>query len=307
MFNMKTFAAAVLAAVSMAPAFAAPVTISNSSVLAGVSDYGTLGSNGNTSPGILFDPTGTSSYGINDFLTPGTPWEGFYITAAGGFSQFSNNTTAGGYHGGTTFSTVSPISLTASSATWTGTSLDGSMTVTNTYSLTTLSGRSVIAINTTLTNNSDSALTNLQFLRATDPDPDVNAYGSYYTNNSVISNSQACGTGPSSGQTICVFTTDNTFAHNAGVSGGLSGTDGQWSRVPADYLAGMNDGNGDYAIGLAFDVGTLGGKQSVSLKYGYALGGSLDVTVTPPVPEPEAYGLMLAGLVVVAAIRRRRA
>ncbi|MGE5453124.1 MAG: PEP-CTERM sorting domain-containing protein [Acidobacteriota bacterium] len=291
----------------MAPAFATPVAISNSSVLAGVNDYGTLGSNGNTPPGILFDATATSNYGVNDFLTPGTPWEGFYITANGGVSQYSNNTTAGGYHGGTTFSSTSPISLTGSSATWTGTSFDGSMTVTNTYSLTTVSGRSVIAVNTTVTNNSDSALTGLQFLRAVDPDPDVNAFGSYYTANTIISNSQACGTGPSSGQTICVFTTDDTFTHNAGISGYYSGTDGQWSRIPADYLAGMNDGDGDYAIGLAFNVGTLGGKQSVSLKYGYALGGSLDVTVTPPVPEPEAYGLLLAGLAVVGAIRRRRA
>lgn len=306
MFNMKTLAAAVLAAASMAPAFASPVTISNASVLAGVSDYGTLGSNDNTPPGILYDPTGTSTYGVNDFLTPGTPWEGFYVTAAGGFSQYSNNTTAGGYHGGTSFSTASPISLTATSATWTSTSLDGSMTVTNTYSLNTISGRSVIAIDTKLTNNSNTALTNLQFLRTTDPDPDVNAFGSYYTTNSVISNDQACGTGPQSGQTICVFTTDNTFTHKAGVSGG-SGTDGTWSRVPGDYLAGLNDGNGDYSIGLAFDLGTLGSKQSVSLHYGYALGGSLEVAVTPPVPEPETYGLAFAGLAVVAALRRRRA
>ena len=114
--RLMTVAAMMVAGLYALPALATPVVIQNSSIKAGVSDFGTLGSDGSTSPGILFDPTGTSSYGVNDFLTPGTPWEGFYITAAGGYSEYSNNTTAGGYHGGTTFATASPTSITGSSA-----------------------------------------------------------------------------------------------------------------------------------------------------------------------------------------------
>jgi hypothetical protein len=302
--HFKTFALAAVAAALAAPAFATPTTIQNTSVLAGVSDHGTLGSNGNTSPGILYDSTGSSNYGINDFLTPGTPWEGFYITGAGGFSEYSNNTDASGYHGGTTFASLSPTSLTATSAIWTGTSLDGSMTVSNTYTLTTVGGRSAISISTVLTNNTAGALTDLQFLRSLDPDPDVNAFGSYSTNNSVISNDQACGTGPASGQTICIFT-DSSFEHKAGVSGGGHGTS-LWTTSPADYLGGLNDGNGDYAIGIGFALGSLGAGQSLTVNYGYALGGSLDVAITPSVPEPETYALMTLGLAAMGFVSRRR-
>ena len=43
-----------LAAVS---AFATPLKLENSWIQVGISDYATLGSNGTTAPGILYDPT----------------------------------------------------------------------------------------------------------------------------------------------------------------------------------------------------------------------------------------------------------
>ena len=60
-FNKIALAAACVLA--GAPAFATPASIQNGYVLAGVSDYGTLGSDGATSPGILFDKTGTLTRG----------------------------------------------------------------------------------------------------------------------------------------------------------------------------------------------------------------------------------------------------
>src|SRR5947207_562339 len=60
---------------------AAPLTLTGNFLKVGISDAGTLGSNSATSPGILHDPTGTQNFcpgGIcNDYLTPGTPHEGF--------------------------------------------------------------------------------------------------------------------------------------------------------------------------------------------------------------------------------------
>ena len=50
-----------------------------------------------------------------------------------------------------------------------------------------------------------------------------------------------------------------------------------WSQSPAAYLAGQNAGDGDYAIGLAFDIGDLAAGQSVSLDYSYAAGASISV------------------------------
>ncbi len=280
---------AALGAAGVAPAFATPVSIQNSSVLAGVSDYGTLGSNGNTSPGILFDPTATGNYGVNDFLTPGTPFEGFYLAWAGG-SVASNNT------GNSNFSATSPTLLSPSSATWTGSA--GGWTVTNLYTLSTVGARSEIAIHTTLTNTSGSDITGLQFLRTLDPDPDVNAFGSYSTVNTVPSSNVACGTGSSSGQTICIESTDNDYAHRAGVNA-------DWTTNPATYLAGTNDGDGDNAIGVAFDVGSVANGQTISLDYDYATGATIDV-VTPTIPEPANAALMLASLGIMVSLARRR-
>lgn len=279
---------AVACIVAGASASAAPISIQNGYVLAGVSDYGTLGSNGTTSPGILFDKTGAGKYGVNDFLTPGTPFEGFYVSSSAGFAG-ANNT------GSSSFGAHSPTALTSTSGTWSGSS--GAYGITNTYSLTTANGRSEIAIHTVLTNTSGADITGLEFLRTLDPDPDVNAFGSYFTNNTVVNASTACGSGPKSGQTICIDT-NSTLAHKAGVSK-------PWSTTPSDYLSGLNDGDGDYAIGLAFDIGNLAAGQSVSIDYSYAAGASIDV-VTPSVPEPANLALMVAGLGLMGTVARRR-
>lgn len=278
------------------PASASPVTIQDGYVQAGVNDYGTLGSGSTTPPGILYDETGSSNYGVNDFLTPGDPFEGFYVTGGGaGFACNNDLGCAGGMMS-------SPTSTSATGASWTGTSSDGNLTLTNAYTLTTVSGQSVIAITTTLTNNTGGTLSGLQFLRTLDPDPDVNAFGSYDTTNSVLSNDQACGTGPDTGETICIYSF-STLPHKAGVSA-------DWTTDPSAYLGGLNDGNGDYAIGLAFNLGDLGAGQSFTLDYGYALGASLGTASGgTSVPEPSGlamFGLGVLGLLGLAGLGARR-
>lgn len=291
--KISRIAFALAAAGAFAAAQAAPIVITNPSVKAGVSDYGTLGSNGATSPGILYDPTATGSYGVNDFLTPGTPWEEFYITgtsALGSFSLGSNNT------GSSSFIPTSPTLLTSSSGTWTSTSTDGMLQVTNTYSIVTSGGLSQILMTTTITNLATFDLSDMQFLRATDPDPDVNAFGSYYTDNTLVSADMACGTGISSGQTICIHTTSG-YKHHAGVSA-------PWSSNPADYLGGVDNGDGDYAIGMGFILGGLKAGESLTLAYDYRFGA--DLGTATGVPEPLSLALAGLGLVGVAASRRRR-
>lgn len=286
------FATAAIIAASMA-AKAAPVVIEDGYVKAGVNDLGTLGSGSNNPPGILYDKTGTGAYGINDFLTPGTPFEGFYVKSSTGYWG-ANNT---GY---TTFNTNAPTSGSSKSASWTGTSSDGALTVTNTYTLTTLSGRSVIAVDTSITNNGTFTLSGLEFLRTLDPDPDVNAYGVYETANAILSG-DACGTGQHSGQTICIGT-ESGASHKTGISG-------PWSTNPDVYLAGVNDGAfGDYAIGIAFALGDLAAGGNTAISYYYALGADRGTASggDTGVPEPLTLGLFGAGLFGLWRSRRSK-
>jgi PEP-CTERM putative exosortase interaction domain len=287
------FATAAMIAVSAAEA--APVVIEDGFVKAGVNDLGTLGSGGNNPPGILYDKTGAGSYGINDFLTPGTPFEGFYIKSSTGFWG-ANNT------GDTAFSTGAPHSLSGNTASWTGTSTDGALIVSNTYGLTTLSGRSVIAVTTTITNIGTVNMTGLEFLRTLDPDPDVNAYGVYDTANAILSG-DACGTGQHSGQTICIGT-ETGITHKVGISA-------LWSTDPDVYLAGVNDGAfGDYAIGIAFALGDLAAKGVTTFNYYYALGADSGTASggggNTGVPEPLTLGLFGAGLFGLWRSRRSK-
>src|SRR5262249_14497361 len=139
---LRSASAVLLAAGFATAAEATPAVIQDGFVQAGVSDSGTLGSNSSNPPGILYDKTGTGTYASNDFLTPGSPFEGFYVTgklpSGANYSQSSNNGLPSEYKGGTTFAAASPVSITGSQASWTSTSLDGTLTVTNTYTLTTV-------------------------------------------------------------------------------------------------------------------------------------------------------------------------
>ncbi|EHQ53737.1 hypothetical protein ECTPHS_13803, partial [Ectothiorhodospira sp. PHS-1] len=60
-----------------APASAAPLVMEGDYVRVGIGLNGTLGYGGITPPGLQHDPTGTGNWGIEDYLTPGSPWEWF--------------------------------------------------------------------------------------------------------------------------------------------------------------------------------------------------------------------------------------
>lgn len=292
-FLKVAFTSLLLAGVA---AQAAPVTISDNWVRAGVSDYGTLGSNGSTSPGILFDKTGSSTYGIDDFLTPGQPFEGFYIASEQG-DWWSNNAL------GSTFGSFNPVSINAQEAKVSATSTDGLVTVEHSYKVNRVGTRSEILIHTTLTNNSDAELTGLQFLRTLDPDPDVNTYGVYDTTNTVPSATRACAEGAATGQTVCI---DNHGTSGYTMKAGVSMF---WTEVPADYLGGLNDGDGDHAIGLAFDLGTLAADASIQLDYRYIFSENLSgtgSTTIAPVPTLSPFGLtLLASSLAFFGLRRK--
>ncbi len=287
---------------------ASPVTLVGNFVKTAVNDRGTLGSGGATSPGLLYDKTGTQNFGVNDYLTPGTPWDVFAVKSTQTGIKANNNADPWWQSSNDIAASSGPTDLSSGTtlkATWSGTYANY-FNIQNTYTFGTNDQR--VDVTTTITALTD--LTGLQFARAIDPDPDVNTFGSYYTVNGrgdagagLADTDWVHSVGPSTGLPLGLYTT-SSVTHNTGISSGY------WSNDPAFYLSGQNDGNGDWAIGIGFDIGSLLAGKSISLDYSYVMGGSLDTVDLPPdpsaVPLPAALPLMLSGLGVLGLATRRR-
>ncbi|WP_373819459.1 autotransporter outer membrane beta-barrel domain-containing protein [Glaesserella sp.] len=265
-----------LAALFSSLSFATPVTLTGDYIRTAVSDYGTLGSNGANPPGIQYDKTGTQNFGVDDYLTPGSPHQTFSVKTAETGLQYNNNNNQLLIP-----STSGPTDIssgTVAAATWSGQYSDY-YTVKNTYSV----GKTeeAIRVETVLTALQD--LTEVRFATALDPDPDVNTYNSYYTTNGRGTTKFAAedwvhSLGQQTGLPVGIYST-SSYTHNTGVSSA-------WSLDPDFYLAGNMDGDGDYVIGMGFNIGTLLSGQSVELVYYYLMGEQLDTVVIPPSADP---------------------
>ncbi|MGN7998545.1 autotransporter domain-containing protein [Sphingomonas sp. 22176] len=261
-----------LAAVSLG--LMAPVAAqAQSAILAG--DYikvgingtvGSLGYGGGTTPGILYDGSGTGTFNpAYDYLTPGSPFEGFVLTANGMTTAINNN--AGGTAISGSLASYSGIAYGGSTydqrAVWTGTY--GSLfSITNDYFFNRTSQQ--VGIRTTITALSD--LTNLAFSRALDPDAvaaagDSSATNNYRGNSTVSANDLVYAEALVSKYVIGLYAS-SSYTHNAAVTG--------WTRDTASYLAGTNVGNGDNTIGLGFSLGSLLAGNSAVIDYAYIFG-----------------------------------
>ena len=291
------------------PAFAVPLILTGNYIKVGIGDRGTLGVGGNTSPGLLHDPTGTQNFGINDYITPGTPHESFSLVSSEfGFSTNDNYT---GVSSAFT-SATGPVLLTGAAAmgytnaaTWTGANAFAS--VTNSYFFNPNDER--ILIMTTIT--AISSLTNLAFSRGVDPDPDVNTTGNFNTNNqrgnSLFGVTDFVGAaGASTGLTIALVNLNgDTYAHNTYID-----TSSCCSAVnPNTVLLGsVNNSSADNSINLGYRIGSLAAGASATLTYSYSVGSNISV-VGPPtgaVPEPATWAMMIGGFGLVGAGMRRR-
>ena len=238
----------------------------------GVSDYGTIGSKGNTSPGILYDNTGTRTFNTSyDYLTPGTPFEGFTVKYTNGagtvITQTNNNTGATSITGGilTNYSGIAYASSTFDNrAVWTGNG--------NGYSLINdvrfNNNQKFVDITTTLT--SSVAMTNLYFGRFTDPDARAAAGDSSATTNTL-------GFSPIGVKQV-VFSEALSSKYALGLYSAATnvgaGISSGWTTDPIQYYNGVSNGNGDYTIGLGFLVPSVAVGDIVTFQYAYIFGPS---------------------------------
>lgn len=276
---------AVLAAAGNA--YAVPVVMEGSYIRTAISDDGTLGYGGTTSPGLLYDPSGTSMFTGSDYLTPGTPWEMFSVSTTQSGVSVNNNAGSDAITGSITASAGSADQEVH----WSG-SYGGLFSIDHIYSFNDGDAR----INVTTTITALSNIDNVLFARAIDPDQDALQYGAYQTNNTQVSADYVVAAGAVSGVAFGLYS-NSAIAHNTGISS-------VWSSDPNTYWSGVNNGNGDYTIGLAFSLGNMTAGQSVSFSYAYVLGESIDSAV---VPVPAAAWLLGSGLVgLVGASRRKK-
>jgi len=315
-------ATGLILALGLASAAAAdPLTLTGNYAQVGISDYGTFGSDGNTEPGILLDPTGKQNFypgGVpNDVLTPGNPHDGFAINSdQTGFQVNDNN---GDY---SAFGTSSPTLLTGAAAhgyqnaaTWSG-SYDG-VNVTNSYYFN-LNSTSIL-ITSAITNDTGSALTDLYFGRSEDPDPDVYLYGQYDTVNTfgddnTAPNNLVTGSGADTGLTIGIYN-GSSYAANTEISYGCcenddpalvyNGTGDGYSPTDIVALTGSNSTYADEGLQMAWKIGTLGAGDTAVVDYYYVFGAT-QATVTSTAPEPASWALLFAGIGALGMLLRRQ-
>ena len=238
----------------------------------GVSDYGTIGSKGNTSPGMLYDNTGTRTFNTSyDYLTPGTPFEGFTVKYTNGsgptVTQANNNTGSIAITGGilTNYSGVAYGGTTFDNrAIWTGNGTGYSLINDVRFN----NNQKFIDITTTLT--STITMTNLYFGRYIDPDARAATGDSSATTNTLgyspigvkqVVFSEAL----ASKYALGLY----TAASNAG-----AGISSSWTTDPINYYNGVNSGTGDYTIGLGFLVPSVAVGDIVTFQYAYIFGPS---------------------------------
>ncbi len=285
-----------LCVISFSLAYGLPLPMKGNYIYTQVDDTGTLG-HGFSYPGIQYDPSGSGNFpgilGGTDFLKPGSPWEGFYISTNQTGVVGNNNDNLLKIPGVVVYDLSSPYDNAVS---WTGGYLSYFKVEIDVYFN---DDDQYIMFDTTITALTD--LTDVEFLRTIDPDQDYYSYSTFGTKNArgygIISEEDwVYASGPYSNWTIGLYS-NSSLTHNTGISY-------DWETDPSFYLAGNDDGNGDNTIGIAFLIGDLNAGDSVSFSYAYVLGtdpadaASHIPTGPSPVPEPASVLLVLVGLIL---------
>jgi len=288
MFNMKTIAVAVGVALTVgaaATAQAATTTISNGSVTAAINDGGTFAG--------AWDPSGPAagSPGLN-FL--GTEFMNIDNPSAWWTLESSLGTMTANY------GSVPAGSVTTAAGSDAATTLGGTLSFTQIARLT---DWNQLSVQVSFTNLGTTAITGAHYGVGFDPDQGgsgVNATDNYIEGqgtSAAVRASRVLADGNNWGVTLANTTSASAYDIRAYVNGG----DCCSVVSPGGVLGGAAQSVGFYSfaddsISLAYDLGTIGVGQTVSIGYSY----------TMAIPEPETYAMLLAGLGLMGFVARRR-
>ena len=270
----KNLIAAIVAAMLSTSAIAGNEILINEYIKVGVNEStGTLGSGGNTNPGIQYDNTGTGTFNsAYDYLTPGSPYEGWAVridnTDGTQFKLYGNNNAGFQSDGNTAVTGAWVGTPTAASAIWAGTATE--FGIRHTYSLP--SAQRYLDITTRI--EATAAMPHLYFGRYIDPDA-VAAPG----DSSATDNVRGYGIIP---KTNVVFSEATVSRYALGLYSAQVGTVNTsiqgWTSDPKNYYLNTNGradvSNGDDTIGIAFYAANVAVGDILTYNYAYIFGPS---------------------------------
>jgi len=242
--------------------------LENEWVKAGINTTtGTLGSGNGTSPGLLFDPTGTGTFNPSyDYLTPGSPFDGFAVKVDG-TNYYNNNA------GNQVNITKSGDGTGDNVIAWDG-SVSGVFDLTNNYVL--LAGNPYIDITTSITMS--IAADSVSFAKYIDPDSQGMPGDSSATDNVlgygvIPSTNVAFSEATVSRYALGIYTTDTNVT--AGVENWTQEADGYsgTNYTDADGNA-LTYGTSDDTIGISWTWTGVSAGDVLTASYAYIFGPS---------------------------------
>ena len=240
--------------------------LENIYIRAGVNGTGgTLGSGGNTSPGLLFDSTGTGTFNTGyDYLTPGSPFDGFAVKVDG--TNYTNNNASGAIIAGD----GNGLTDGTDTLSWTG-GVAGVFDITNSYTL----GATSQYIDITSSITANTAMGTLSFGRFIDPDARAAAGDSSATDNvlgygTIPDSNVAFSEALTSRYALGLYSTDSNV--DAGITMWTTDADSYTSNT-AD-ASGSNTNTGDNTIGLSWIWTGVSAGDILTANYAYIFGPS---------------------------------
>ena len=277
----RTISAAMMAALISGPALADTSSMNGSVTGMGIleNDYvkagvngtsGTFGSGGNTSPGLQYDSSGSGTFNSSyDYLTPGSPFDGWSIKIDG--TNSTNNNA-----GGTSWTDSDGLTDGTNSFTWQGTNASHSgWQVEHVYSLGATS--EYVDITTNITAGSTASA--VYFGRFIDPDARAAAGDSSATDNvlgysGIPDTNVAFSEATVSRYALGLYSTNTNT--DAGISSGWTTEADGYTTSPYTDSDGtsVKYGTGDHTIGLTWSWTGVSAGDILTADYAYIFGPS---------------------------------